>query len=102
MRRRLPTRKTLIATLGLGAVSYVTVACGGETATGGNLNDSGAEIATSGNLMGPIEASTMDVVSDVGADISTSGNLMGPTIEAGPDTEGGCGEGGHDAGDGGD
>jgi len=90
MMRRLPTKKILVATLGVGAVSYV-VAC--SSSSSGNLmppdsgvNDSGQDVVSSGNLMPPIDSgggeSAADTGNDAGADVSSSGNLMAP-LDAG-------------------
>ncbi len=91
MTRRLPTKKILVATIGVGAVSYV-FACGGSTSSstgtgkdggGGVVDSSTDQIVSSGNLMAPqpdsssADVGSIDVVeSEV---ISTGGNLMPPT-----------------------
>jgi hypothetical protein len=109
MRKRLSPKKILVASLGIGAVSYVT-ACGGESRTsGGNLMppqddagqadaakpaDAGPDvIITGGNLM-PVQLdsgkdSAADAgagdaeVLDSGADVVTSGNLVPPQFDGG-------------------
>jgi hypothetical protein len=74
MKRRLTTKKVLVAAAGVGAISYV-FSCGGN--------------ATSGNLLAPPDAANTDAP-DLAADVSTSGNLVAP-----PDT--GPEDAGHDA-----
>jgi hypothetical protein len=92
MKRRLITKKVLVATLGVGAVSYVA-ACG--------LVESGNP--TSGNLMAQdFDSSTQDARSGQDAQDDTfasSGNLMSP-----PDTgtDAGHADAGHDANTAGD
>ncbi len=92
MKRRLVTKKVLVATLGVGAVSYV-VACSSSQPVSGNLmppqgdsgsEDAGADVSSSGNLMAPPDSGPADTGSaDAGADVSTSGNLMAPP-DSGP------------------
>jgi len=65
MKRRLTTKKLLVAAVGVGAVSYV-IACSSE------------DISTSGNLMAYPNDASQDVAED---NFATSGNLMAP-----PDT----------------
>jgi hypothetical protein len=101
MRKRLATRKILVATLGVGAVSYVT-ACGSnsgnllppppqDAAPEAMIDGSMQDVVTSGNLMGPppdtgtgTEASTEEAGMDAGMDV-TSGNLMAPPPDASND-----------------
>ncbi|HEY5243602.1 MAG TPA: hypothetical protein VIJ22_19110 [Polyangiaceae bacterium] len=94
MKRRLRTKKILVATLGVGAVSYV-MACGSMESTSGNLvppnldssvGDSRQDVVSSGNLMAP-EAGP-ESGGDTGPDVSSSGNLMAP--EAGQDAADGA------------
>jgi hypothetical protein len=81
MKRRLSTKKILVATLGVGAVSYV-VACSSDDNVGNlmppnqdaSAHDSGSDVSSSGNLMAPGDSSTQDS----NADVSSSGNLMAP------------------------
>jgi hypothetical protein len=75
MRRRLQTTKLLVATLGVGVVSHIG-ACSSGTTTDTGAKDGGADVSTSGNLMGslPPDGATLDVV--------TSGNLMGTLPDA--------------------
>jgi hypothetical protein len=99
MRKRVATRKILIAGLGVGAVSYVS-ACGGSTVPTGTSTDAASDVApdvgpTSGNLMAmPPPDAGEDVnatdapaadVQDAQSDISTSGNLMGFPVDSGDD-----------------
>jgi hypothetical protein len=91
MKRRLITKKVLVATLGVGAVSYVA-ACG--------MVESGNP--TSGNLMAQdFDSSTQDAHNALDAQDDTfasSGNLMSP-----PDTGTDAGhDAGHDANTGSD
>jgi hypothetical protein len=104
MRKRLVTKKVLVASLGVGAVSYVAAvaACGGATdaPTHGNLmppvpQDAAADAPgdevtpTGGNLMGfPIEAGSdagSTDAADADADVATSGNLVPPIPDGGMD-----------------
>ena len=77
MRKRLATKKILIASLGVGAVSYVA-ACGSSSVTPG-----------SGNLLPPTAVDSgsdaAPVIPDAAPDVVTSGNLMAPTIDSGSD-----------------
>jgi len=110
MRKRLTPKKILVASLGIGAVSYVA-ACGGESSrtSGGNLMppqddagqadasplDAGADvhIVTGGNLMPapvdsgkdaePADAGGDGAVLDAGADVVTIGNLVPPPFDGG-------------------
>lgn len=97
MKRRLQTKKVLVAAIGVATVSYA-FACGETQSTSGNLmapdadtsadarNDSNgnADVSSSGNLMAPppvdAEADTAldSATLDTGADVSSSGNLMPP------------------------
>lgn len=86
MRRRLPTKKILIAAVGVGVVSYV-VACGETQSSSGNLVapvDGGQldakddQFSSSGNLVAPPPIDAAD------EDVSTSGNLVAP-VDSGED-----------------
>ena len=89
MKRRLPTKKILVAAIGVGAVSYV-VACGqtadnsNPAADGGRPADARDDrIVSSGNLLAPGDTGVpnpRDSAIDV---VIGSGNLMAP-IDSGP------------------
>jgi hypothetical protein len=113
MKRRLPTKKILVATLGVGAASYV-LACGMSSSSSGNLMpptdsglvDSGQDVSSSGNLMAPGDSggdARIDSSADTGADVSSSGNLMAPpdAVDAAADGSSGVDGEASDAGDGG-
>ena len=73
--RRLPSnsRKLLVASIGVAAVTYVASSCDTNTPVSGNLmapdDASTYDVPTSGNLMAPDSAYD---------DIVTSGNLVAP------------------------
>lgn len=98
MKRKLLTKKVLVAAVGIGAVSYV-IACGDTTNTSGNLMAPDAStpkdgatddaLVSSGNLMAP-DTGAIDAKSDAPedanvSDVISSGNLM-PPIDAGSDS----------------
>ena len=88
MRKRITTKKILVASLGVGAVSYVA-ACGSSdtTPSGGNLLpptvDASADVGTDAG------ADAKPVTPDAAADVVTSGNLMGPPppVDSGSDAK---------------
>ncbi len=98
MKRKLLTKKVLVAAVGIGAVSYV-IACGDTTTTSGNLmapDDAGQPkdgsdndvFVSSGNLMAP-DTGAIDAPADAPkdgdiSDVVSSGNLM-PPPDAGTD-----------------
>lgn len=80
-------RKLLVASVGVAAVTYVVIACGGAT--------EGTENPVSGNLPAP-------PAEDASQRPPTSGNLPAPPpVEAGSDAEAGSdsGDGGAEDGD---
>ena len=87
MRKKLNVKKILVASIGVGVVSYA-VAC--RTETSGNLvapedtgTDAADDVSTSGNLVAPEDTGPPDT----NPDVSTSGNLMAPDASDAGDTK---------------
>jgi hypothetical protein len=78
-KRRLPTKKIMVAAIGVATVSYGCLTS--DATTNGTPTDGGADgqISSSGNLMAPADSGGKDTAAqDTGPDISVSGNLMPP------------------------
>lgn len=94
-RRRLSTKKILVAAIGVASVSYV-IACEENTPSSGNLmapdasQDASIDVtSSSGNLMAPQDAGPRDA-QDEDVFVS-SGNLMAPPTDGGSDAPDGGG-----------
>jgi hypothetical protein len=109
MRKRVATKKILLASLGVGAVSYIAACGSSNTPASGNLvppsldasadanpvtQDAAPDVVTSGNLMGPPpvdsgtdasaeDASLTDGSSDADVAEVSVGNLMPPPVDSG-------------------
>jgi hypothetical protein len=94
MKRRIQTKKVLVASIGVAVVSYA-VACSdggsGSLTDDGGVADAKSDVPTSGNLMPPKDATSTDVQSDTSTpdalfeDVSSSGNLVPPPDDASVD-----------------
>ena len=94
MKRRIQTKKVLVASIGVAVVSYAAACSNGGSGTltdDGGAADAKTDVPTSGNLMPPNEdAAKSDgkTSSDTGTpdalleDVSSSGNLVPPPDDA--------------------